>query len=382
MKIKDNLVSWYIQKVLTPKTEDLGNPGFLLTKLSSSTGEISIREIGLPEEIFVELEKRVIDRYGEIGNQVLYSAGKKYGYSYSSVSLLPQLKTSSSEKAFLDETYYLIMYVACSFASEIKHTIDLKLKKFEADLQDYIICKKSGHGDIMSSGGITGIWSYMMDDPTIEGVQTTCMGRGDKKCHVVCSTPQVLESMGLKYFVETDMPRNAFTAIYQEMNAVRPLEYAKNSLEELLSTDFWEYPQGGILEFKGEHRFFICDAHLMYFLESELNKLPEGDKILFEASYDFGKNLARKSGETHYQDFMMDLLPALGYGDLLVISEFGKFKVVSSFFPWAEYFTELKFTLFRGICSGMLSGFTGNKVILDKIEASIADGYLNLVIST
>lgn len=365
-----------------PKTEDLGNPGFLVTKLSSSSGDITIREIGLPEDLFVELEKRIIEKYGESGKQILYSAGKKYGYGYSSIALLPQLKASSSEKAFLDETYYLIMYVACSFASEIRHTIDIKLKKFEAEMQDYIICKNNGHGYIMSSGGITGIWSYMMDDSTIEGVQTECMGRGDKKCHVVCATPKVLGEMGLKYYVETDMPKIKFTSLYQEMNEVRTPEYAKNSLEELLGTEFWEYPQGGILKFKKEHRFFICDAHLMYFLEVELQKLPEGEKILFESSFNFGKNLAHKTGETQYKNFIMDFLPALGYGDIVVTSESDNFKIISSFFPWTEYFNELRFTLFRGLCSGMLSGFTEKDIILDKVNTSIVNGYLDLVIST
>jgi len=60
MKIKDKLFSWYIQNVLIPKTEEINHPGFLITNLTGSTGNITVREIGFPEKLFVELEERVI----------------------------------------------------------------------------------------------------------------------------------------------------------------------------------------------------------------------------------------------------------------------------------------------------------------------------------
>ena len=311
---------------------------------------------------------------------MLYSAGKKYGYGYASLALLPQLKSSSSEKKFLEDTYYLVMYVACSFASEITHTIDIASKTFEADMADYIICKENGHGYIMSSGGISGIWSYMIDDEHVEGVQTLCSGKGNDKCHIICSTPDTLSKLGLDHYTENNLIVLKFSSPYEEMNKVRESQYAKNSLEDLLDTNFFDY-QKGQLKFRGD-RYFVCEAHLMYFLEKELQHLPSGDKILFDVSFDFGKNLANSVGSEQYKKFMMDYLPALGWGDVLVSSDNNRHKIISSYFPWTEYFADSRFTLFRGICSGMLSGFTGKEVILDKVNTSISNGYLDVVASS
>jgi len=380
MKIKDTLVSWYIKNVLMPKTEDITHPGFLVTKLTKSTGDMSLREIAFPENLFVDLENKLTGVYGEPGGQVLYSIGKKFGYGYASLANLPQLQNSSSEKEFLDSAYYMVMYVASLFAGEITHTVDIPSKKFEADMTDYIICRKNGLGYILSSGGIAGIWDYAIGDIHVEGVQTACSGRGSKKCHIVCSTPDRLNDLGLKYYVENELPTLKRTASYEEMNTTRPPQYAQNSLEDLINTGFFDYREGK-LNFKGE-RYFICEAHLMYFLEKELQKLPDGEKILFDVSFDFGKNIAENVKDSQYKKFMMDYLPALGYGDVLVSSENERYKIISSYFPWTEYFTGLKFVLFRGICSGMLSGFTGKSVTFDKVNTSTVEGYLDLIISS
>ena len=99
-------------------------------------------------------------------------------------------------------------------------------------------------------------------------------------------------------------------------------------------------------------------------------------------SFDFGKNLAKNVGNEQYKKFIMDYLPSLGYGDVLVSSDNEAYKIIASYFPWTEYFTDLKFTLFGGICSGMLSEFTDKKIILDKVNTSITNGYLDLVISS
>ncbi|MFH1055015.1 MAG: hypothetical protein V1744_02850 [Candidatus Altiarchaeota archaeon] len=378
MKLADNVVQWYIKNVLLPQTEEINHPGFIMTKLSSTSDNIGLREIAFPESLFVELENEIVRVYGKKGEEALYSIGKKFGYGYANLSALSQLKDSASEKEFLNSTNYFVLYLASIFAGRISHKIDLKEKKFEADMTDYIICRKNGKGFIMSIGGSTGIWCYLMDDMSIEGVQTRCMGRGDEKCHIQCSPPDVLKRSGLEYFVENNLPEIKRTSYYEEMNKVRPSQNAKNSLEDLLNTNFFEY-SGGKLSFKGE-RYFICEAHLMYLLEKGLQVLPEGDKILFDVAFNFGKKLAVEVKGDQFQQFMMDFLPALGFGDVLVTPNGGKYEVISSLFPWTEYFTDLKFTLFRGVCSGMLSGFTSQSIVLDQIETSMNEGYLDLVI--
>jgi hypothetical protein len=379
VKITDNLISWYVSNVIVPKTEELDHPGFIISKLSSNTNEIKLREIAFPERLFVELGKEIVREFGEAGEQALYSAGKKFGYGYASLACLEDLKSTSSEKEFLNSTSYLVMYVASLFAKEIKHSINLGEKRFDADMWDYIICRKNGKGFILSSGGITGIWAYLMGDKTIEGVQTKCEGRGDDRCHVVCAPPTWLKQAGHRYYVEDDLSNLKISDSYEEMNAVRTAQYAKNSLESLLETGFFEYKEGK-LSFRGE-RYFICEAHLMYYLEKELKKLPGAERVLFDIAYKFGNDVAGNITDDRCEAFIMDYLPALGFGDIFIKSDDGKYKISSSYFPWTEYLTDLNFTLFRGLCSGIISKFTTNKVIFEHVETSEAEGYLDLIIS-
>jgi hypothetical protein len=51
-------------------------------------------------------------------------------------------------------------------------------------------------------------------------------------------------------------------------------------------------------------RFFACDSHILYLLESELTKLDDGEHILFDACFEYGKMLSENYGRKNYQKFI------------------------------------------------------------------------------
>ena len=110
--------------------------------------------IVFPEEFLIDLENHIIKKYGEKGKQVLYSAGKKFGYRYSKVSLYPTIRNSSI-KNVKDFIYMFLRYMEATYAAELNYKIyDEKI--YEMTMKDYVVCSENGHGYILTDGGTAG----------------------------------------------------------------------------------------------------------------------------------------------------------------------------------------------------------------------------------
>ncbi|MEM5779487.1 MAG: hypothetical protein QXJ96_03675, partial [Candidatus Aenigmatarchaeota archaeon] len=58
-----------------------------------------------------------------------------------------------------------------------------------------------------------------------------------------------------------------------------------------------------------------------------------------------------------------------------------RYEIFVKYFPWLEWYKDIDFTMFRGMLSGVISGFTGEKVELKKVEKSVSSGYFSLFIT-
>ncbi|MEM5812479.1 MAG: hypothetical protein QXN71_02145 [Candidatus Aenigmatarchaeota archaeon] len=378
MAIKDLMFSWFIKNILIPKNEIIDRPGFIILKLSDKKEITNIREVLLPEKIFVDIEREIINKYKENGAHLLYSIGKNFGYRYASVSHYPSIK-EKGEKDFLKFTYFVIKYLESIYSSKITYKIDIKRKIFKIYLKNYIVCNKNGLGYLLTDGSITGTCAYGVQDFTLEGTQIKCQGRGNEKCEFICAPPDYFKKKGMHVFIENNLYAPAVEIDkYNNINAIRNTKFASNSLQSLIDSGFIAY-KNGIMNVKFE-RFLLIEASVMYLLESGLSKLKDGLKILWDCSFSFGKRLAEISGKQEPCKFITDLFPALGFGDILAVEKKGKYEVYVNYFPWME-FPEVDFVMFRGLLSGVISGFVGRKVELKKIEKDISAGYLSLFIS-
>ncbi|MBU5678650.1 MAG: hypothetical protein KQA36_02025, partial [Candidatus Aenigmarchaeota archaeon] len=349
-----------------PKKENIENPGFIIEKIDHNQN----REIFIPEMLFCDLESRLKNR------KILYIIGKNYGNIYSLICNFPTKNTTKNLSQFI---YFLVRAVESIYANLLSHEARIPEKIFILRMKDYIICRKNGLGYIFSEGGIAGIWAYACQDPSIEAIQIKCQGRGDKECEVIAAPYKTLVRMGYKPIRCKKLEKGKLTPEYKIFNEIRPTSWARNSLKSLIDAGFFDYKHGQVT-YRGE-RFFLCEASFMYILEKELKKIKNGLKILWDCSFDFGKRLAEISGKQEPCKFIMDFFPALGFGDILALKKKGRYEIFVKYFPWLEWYKDIDFTMFRGMLSGVISGFTGEKVELKKVEKSVSSGYFSLFIT-
>jgi len=377
MVVKDKIVTWFIRNIILSRNEIIEYPGFIFWKLSIEREVTNLREILFPEFIISELEKGIKEKYGKGGEQILYSAGKKFGYRYALICRYP---SAENQKAHEEFSYFFVRYLESVCASKITHQIDYKNKKFALKAKDWIVCHENGLGYILSNGTGGGMLSYAFRDPTIEGIQTKCQGRGDDHCEIVCAPEKYFIEKKIKFLKERDLSGlELLQREYNEINQIRPTKFATNSFERLLNSGFIKQ-KGGVITGDGE-RYMLLESSLMYLLEKELKKLKGGLDVLWNVSFDFGKKLAEISKHDDPAKIIMDLFPALGFGDIWVEKDKEKYKIYVNYFPWTKWANEVDFTMFRGMLSGVISGSTGKKVELGKCEKDLSNGYLALYIS-
>jgi predicted hydrocarbon binding protein len=358
MQIKDNLYSWLVQNIFIPKMEILDNPGFIVSHFTEKGKKVYLREMFFPEQVIIDLENLIVQKYGKGGRQALYSAGKKFGYRYAQASLFPK-KSASTKSDFLKFWYNFIRFAESMYASRMQHEIDWEKNLLTVKIDDYMVCSKNGIGEMLTSGSVAGIWAYCLDNPDSEGIETECQGKGAKSCTLLCGPDIKCE------FRENGLTGLGIEKEYETINAIKPAKFSKNSCKTLLDSKFLNYSKG-IVSFKGD-RFVLNESGAYYLTEIEISKLDGGEQLLFDAAFDFSKKIGQREKDTK---FIIDFLPALGWGDSYVKEENGKYSVYTLFFPWMGVETQISFAWYRGMLSGLLSGMKGRDMRLTKIQKS------------
>jgi hypothetical protein len=375
MPVKDRIVTWWIKNIIIPQQEIIDKPGFVITSFSGPSQKTYLRDVFFAEKLFELIENLIIQHYGEQGKKTLYSAGKKFAYLYASLSDFPTIK-DHSKKAVADFAYLFVRYCEGVFAKQAKHEIDIDQKIFTISFQDYVICRHNGYGFIMTDGGCAGTWAYLMQDKSLEGTQLECEGRGKQNCYVLCASPEKIKERTNNFFCETNLLDLKFEKSYKTLNEVRQTTYAQNSLRTLIDANFFDF-RSGILSYKG-NRFLGSESHILYILEQEISKLNGGEKVLFDACFEYGSLLQKIYGHADYKKFIMDFFPALGFGDISVSSS-GMLHIVLKYYPWTTFSEQSKFIIIRGIMSGFVSSIFEKKVDFNNFDIDVGS-YLTLTI--
>jgi len=373
-RIKGKLAEAYV-KYLIEKTEDINIPGFIVTKLTGNSSELLLRDVFLPEDLFVKIEDSLVREYGEKGQQVLYSAGKKGGHAYAALSNFTR-KSQVSIAEFEAFGWILMEFIGGTYASDVEIDLNTSQKRLEIRFKDFVICEKNGKGYFMTEGGIAGIWSYLIEDPTIEAIQLNCQGRGEKECHILIQ-PRQNFTTPIIYNV-TDLPVLTYSDEYQLYNKIHKTEYITLTLNELIQDQFGEYSNGKILIKK--IRYFEFDPTILYILEQEISSMPGGEKILFEVAYETGKNVLNSLSNPSIQ-LIMDFMGVLGWGETIILENGDNYNINIRYFPWTPYSVNSRYIIFRGWLSGMLSQLTGKDIRLNNFESSYIENYLSIILN-
>lgn len=377
MPVKDRVVRWFIKNILVPKREIIDKPGFIITTFTERDTVTYLREVFLPEKLFEMIENKIVENYGNKGKQVLYSAGKKFGYLYSSMSNFPTVK-NHSRKTLEDFLYALVRYMEITFSRQANHEVNFEEKTFTISFRDYIVCPHNGHGYVMTDGGSVGIWSFLVQDKTIEGVQIECQGRGNTQCLVQCGSEAKLLEKTKFFFREIDLPEYKFDANYKFLNKIQQTKYTGMSMKKLLDAGFFKYEEGCF--FYQKNRFFGCEAHILYLLEQEISKLEYGEQLLFDVCYEYGRILQKLYGASDYKKFIMDFFSGIGFGESIFV-EYNPPTIVTIYYPWSVYSERSKYVIFRGILSGFVSESTGKDIRFRNFKILIRDS-LTIIITT
>ncbi|MCX8158199.1 MAG: hypothetical protein N3D73_00880 [Candidatus Diapherotrites archaeon] len=373
--IKNKIVKWFIENIIVPKAERIDIAGFIILKLSEERNNVNIREISIPEKILCNIESAIVTNKPEKGKYILYCTGKNFGYRYAKICKYPHIRNASVKQIdkFLD--YFLTYMEAVFFGKNIKHSANFDKKIYNMQMEDYVVCGKNGLGYILTDGGCAGTWAYLVQDFSIEGVQTKCKGRGDDHCEVICAPPTYLKKNNIKYLTENNLKEDfeGLSSQYQMFNEVRETKYGKTSLKDLINANVFSL-KNGQLSLNNE-RYILIEAGFLYMLEDGLRKMGE-EKLIEKYAFEFAKDLIKKEKTTNIENFAMNLLSAMGFGDVLIIKRSGKYYVQFNYFPWTELAENSKFLYIKGFTAGLLS--KKRNVILDGPKISTKNKFLSL----
>ena len=376
MDIKENIAGLYIKRFVIPKAQVLDKPGFLVFKISGKTN-VYARQMLVPEDLFVKLEKKIVEKYGDGGRSSLYSAGKKFGYSFAQLGRFENIKDHPGE-GIKDWIIIAGKFIEGTYASEMHPTTEVQKELVDSVLKNFVICRKLGYDFFFATGGAAGVIAWLFQDKEIEGYYyDNNSSEEEHTCKVLCAPYKTINKIkDTEVFRETNLDNlKQDISSYTKFNSISQVRYSK-SFSDFLDAKIFSYDMGIINLNKNNERFFLMEASGMYLLETELRN-KKMDNEIFDAAFEVGKGIfgnissdLKSSSET---------MTALGWGETTILKDKDKVKVIINHFPWTSWYNQIEFFIVRGILSGICSNVCKRVVKLQKPELDISNKYLALV---
>ncbi|MDE1767975.1 MAG: hypothetical protein KGH62_01275 [Candidatus Micrarchaeota archaeon] len=358
----------YIKNYVMSKAATIGDPGFLLLKLSEKTPLFS-RRVLIPEDFFVNLEKSIALK-GPAAQGKLYLAGKKFGYAYATLGGFVTIKDRQGED-FINYVNLVNKQIEGTFAQKIDCKVDINTKYCIYDLQNFVIIEKLGYGYFLPLGGAAGLLAYIFQDKTIEGV----VEKSDPSkayAQLIYAPESYLKQNGKEFFEASDMSGLDPTPEYLRFNQVRHLNYSDCSLKKLLDSNVFQFVNGSILN--NGQRYFTLEDNGFYMLEKELK---DYQKEIHDAAFETGSKILAGIKGPNLQA-VTDYVSAFGWGDMLMLPKEGKYAINIDYFPYTKFYKDVNYQLFVGMLEGMLSYVLKRNITFNKIEKNVNNGYLNI----
>jgi hypothetical protein len=236
--------------------------------------------------------------------------------------------------------------------------VDLDKRTLTLKAHDMAICRKNGKGYFIPVGTVAGIWSYYVQDKSLEATQIKCQGRGDDLCEVYAGPKDKLSNKDLIAISNFEVPLESSN--YKTFN--KPTDIREPSLKSMINQYYFNY-DSGLLQIWNK-RFFPFEIGYPYLIEQKAKQLGISDN-LFEVSKNFYKSLMDSEKIEKPLQFISSFLKATGWGNVILITK-KKLSIECTNFPWTSlYGTEDDFPIFRGAISGLISGFRKKDVVFE-----------------
>jgi len=376
MDIKDDVVRLYVKRFVIPKALIFDKPGFVDFKISGKTN-VFARQLLVPEDFFIQLEKSIVEKYGDSGKSAMYSIGKKFGYSFSQLGRFENIKDHPGDKV-KDWIIIASKFVEGTYASEIKQTSDVSKETVDYSLKNFVICRKLGYDFFLATGGAAGVIAWLLQDRNIEGYYYDSNFEGDEHvCKIKCAPFETLKAEGKEAFKEIKLDNlQQDVQQYNKFNEEAQVSYTK-SFSSYLDAKVFSY-ENGIIKFRSKgDRFFLMEVSGMYLLELEL-KQRKMDAAIFDIAYAVGKDLFGDAGLDAKS--ILELLTALGWGEVLLMASVkNKMQIIIKHFPWTGWYKDIDFLTIGGLLSGAFSKVYKREVKLGKPQIDMNNNYLTLL---
>lgn len=361
--IGESFINWFVNNFILTSYIDYKKPGYIIVSFKSEGKEVYFRDLLLPEELFVDIEKRVVEEYKDKGKQVLYNIGVTLGYIFADMFNVPTVKTHEKNKL---ENYFNFAF-KFNFSTWAKSA---KIDKLDIDnhsvdflFDDHIICRKNGLGLIITTGAEAGSGKFFFADDSLEVVQIKCCGKGDKFCQTIWRSDKELKKQKIDFIKGKCLDSIKNYGLEKENNLVKPATFCKKAAFDYIQAKIFVWKDNK-LTFK-DNTLFDCNAILYYLIEVHIGELKKGDKLLFDIGFNYGK----KIGINNSAQLIPDLLSSLGFGDTVITQSNNKIQITIKHFPWSVLEKNVKeFSLMKGFTSGILSEALKRNVILTSCE--------------
>ena len=342
-------------------------PGFFLEHF----GNRILRNEFVSETAIGEIEKSTV-KLG--GGQFLYETAKDFGYNYAARIPLPKANSILKDEYFKS----LINFFETTYGRCSGYEIDWKNKKVKIKFKNFIVCRKNGIG-IISIATFAGLLAFMFEDKTLEGIQTSCEGRGDAECVAVFGLfEDIKQNTPLKF---SNIEPVSINPKYAILNRAIPTP-ADYGLELLTRAGVVKY-QSSTFDVLGE-RFFPLEISFIPQLEKKLIENGiDTRKAIYTPTYNTFQNFAENNvkakfpSNQNHLDVLCKLFSAFGWGYLQHLDN----KITVRGFPWTELAVNGNPpTYFLASVDGFLSGLTGKQITTKLIQADTGTGSYSLVL--
>ncbi len=360
IKTVDPIKDWFIKKVVLPRSFVINSPGFITGRYIEivGIGHFS-RHIFLPESFIVDFEKKVYEKKGDEGLRELYKIAKSATWRFSKIMGIPTKSKQPIEKV----APLLFKFLETMYAKEIKTDVNVEKRLLKMKANEMAVYRKNGLGYFLPLGCLSGLWSYVTEDKSIEAEHKDLHNKEHGECVLRAGPKDLLENP----IVADEFDTYEEASGYSSMNAPTPIKSL--SLEELINNYYFKY-NSGLLEMWGE-RFFPFELGYIFILENQMKKMGLDD-VIYDCSFDFYKKFANNL-EKKTLTFSDSFMCALGWGKISTFSG-DKIKVQIEHYPWCKMFDKNgSFPIISGSLSGLCSGIKNREIKLEAKKSILLD---------
>lgn len=363
MQMKDPIKDFLIKKLLTPKVVRIDIPGYVISKFYTLEGQnVLVRNLFMPENFFVVLERILEAELGQEGLSKAYAASKMFGYNVAYLNMLSKKDPALSIDLFT-------RFIEVFYASGVHSKVDIKTKYSEIIVKDPFITRLNGNGVSLSVGALGGIVAFIFND--FKNIECGTYRVSANEYTFTIAPYKDLDNAHIKHFRFSGDPPIIDSKIYAQFNKPdnKSPPFNASTLQKFLQNNIFSYSNGSLILTDAQVRFTFVEASLLYLLEEQL-----GHELLYRAAKEaFTSSAKQIVTPLNPYTFVADILTAVGAG-IVSVDKKGSSTIFNfEGFPWYYGCEKSKLPILKGVVEGLLVGQHAEKREVISIKSRLSE---------